>query len=105
MPAGAGPQVELRCQPLCVDCYDHTGHVLWHAHTSKLWDRFVIDVRPRLATSVGLVQSRFADHGRLSFARIAAYQKRAAVHVHAVRGAPRRTRPPHGPSRSARCDH
>jgi hypothetical protein len=58
--------------------------VLWHAHASKLWDRFVIDVRRRLASSAGLVQSRFANHARLSFARVAEYQKRAAVHVHAV---------------------
>ncbi|GGN32963.1 plasmid replication initiator protein [Streptomyces fuscichromogenes] len=71
-------------QPLCLDCYDYTAHVLWHAHASKLWDRFVIDVRRRLATSAGLVQSRFAQHARLSFARVAEYQKRAAVHVHAV---------------------
>lgn len=71
-------------QPLCRDCYDYTAHVLWHAHASKLWDRFVIDVRRRLATSVGLVQSHFSRHARLSFARIAEYQKRAAVHVHAV---------------------
>ncbi|MGW3355618.1 replication initiator [Streptomyces bungoensis] len=71
-------------QPLCPDCYDYTAHVLWHAHASKLWDRFVIDVRRRLASSVGLVQSRFAQHARLSFARVAEYQRRAAVHVHAV---------------------
>ncbi|WRZ96240.1 plasmid replication initiator protein [Streptomyces sp. NBC_01007] len=71
-------------QPLCADCYDYTGHVLWHAHASKLWDRFVIGVRRQLATAAGLVQSRFAHHARLSFARVAEYQKRAAVHVHAV---------------------
>jgi hypothetical protein len=58
--------------------------VLWHARTSKLWDRFVVDVRRRLAASAGLVQSRFAHHARLSFAGVAEYQKRAAVHVHAV---------------------
>ncbi|MBK3578560.1 plasmid replication initiator protein [Streptomyces sp. MBT65] len=71
-------------QPLCADCYDYPAHVLWHAHASKLWDRFAIDVRRRLASSAGLVQSHFADHARLSFARVAEYQKRAAVHVHAV---------------------
>ncbi|KOG30131.1 plasmid replication initiator protein [Streptomyces resistomycificus] len=71
-------------QPLCVDCYDYTAHVLWHAHAGKLWDRFVIGVRRQLASSVGLVQSRFPDHARLSFARVAEYQRRAAVHVHAV---------------------
>ncbi|MDX2574418.1 plasmid replication initiator protein [Streptomyces scabiei] len=78
------PDAPVVGQPLCPDCYDYAGHVLWHAHASKLWDRFVIDVRRRLATSAGLVQSRFAQHARLSFARVAEYQKRAAVHVHAV---------------------
>ncbi|MFF1515251.1 replication initiator [Streptomyces sp. NPDC058305] len=71
-------------QPLCTDCYDYPAHVLWHAHAGKLWDRFVIGVRRQLATSAGLVQSHFAQHARLSFARVAEYQKRAAVHVHAV---------------------
>ncbi|GHE04003.1 plasmid replication initiator protein [Streptomyces alanosinicus] len=87
-PLGCGaihpPDAPAVGQPLCLDCYDYTAHVLWHAHASKLWDRFVIDVRRRLASSVGLVQSRFAQHARLSFARVAEYQKRAAVHVHAV---------------------
>ncbi|MDQ0749062.1 hypothetical protein QF034_003293 [Streptomyces africanus] len=87
-PLGCGtfhaPDVSIVGQPLCPDCYDYSGHVLWHAHASKLWDRFVIDVRRRLASSAGLVQSRFAHHARLSFARVAEYQKRAAVHVHAV---------------------
>ncbi|MFF3931547.1 replication initiator [Streptomyces hirsutus] len=87
-PVGCGlahaPDAPVVGEPLCPDCYDYTAHVLWHAHASKLWDRFVIDVRRRLASSAGLVQSRFADHARLSFARVAEYQKRAAVHVHAV---------------------
>ncbi|AVH58770.1 MULTISPECIES: replication initiator [Streptomyces] len=71
-------------QPLCPDCYDYTAHVLWHANAGKLWDRFVIGVRRHLASSVDLVQSRFPEHARLSFARVAEYQRRAAVHVHAV---------------------
>ncbi|MCX4667999.1 plasmid replication initiator protein [Streptomyces sp. NBC_01381] len=71
-------------QPLCPGCYDYPAHALWHAHAGKLWDRFVIGVRRHLASSAGLVQSRFPDHARLSFARVAEYQKRAAVHVHAV---------------------
>ena len=82
--AAHAPDAPLVGQPLCPDCYDYTAHVLWHAHASKLWDRFVIDVRRRLASSAGLVQSRFARHARLSFARVAEYQKRAAVHIHAV---------------------
>ncbi|WP_406483152.1 replication initiator [Streptomyces sp. NBC_01615] len=71
-------------QPLCADCYDYPAHALWHAHAGKLWDRFVIGVRRQLASAVGLTQSRFSSHARLSFARVAEYQKRAAVHIHAV---------------------
>ncbi|MEV6613800.1 replication initiator [Streptomyces sp. NPDC051051] len=82
--AAHAPDSSVVGQPLCLNCYDHAGHVLWHAHASKLWDRFVIDVRRRLASSAGIVQSRFAAHARLSFARVAEYQKRAAVHIHAV---------------------
>lgn len=78
------PDAQLVGQPFCAYCYDYTGHVLWHAHAAKLWDRFVIDTRRRLATSAGLVQSQLVRHARLSFARVAEYQKRAAVHVHAV---------------------
>ncbi|QDQ11315.1 replication initiator [Streptomyces spectabilis] len=78
------PEAPLVGQPLCPDCYDYTAHALWHAHATKLWDRFAIDVRRRLASAVGLVQSRFSQHARLSFARIAEYQQRAAVHLHAV---------------------
>ncbi|MET9909866.1 replication initiator [Streptomyces sp. NPDC006476] len=87
-PLGCGtvhaPDAPAVGQPLCADCYDYTAHVLWHAHASKLWDRFVIDVRRRLASAIGLVQSHFARHARLSFARVAEYQRRAAVHIHAV---------------------
>ncbi|HEY9369231.1 MAG TPA: replication initiator [Streptomyces sp.] len=87
-PVGCGtvhaPADRLVGQPLCADCYDYPAHVLWHAHAGKLWDRFVIGVRRHLASSASLPQSRFPDHARLSFARVAEYQKRAAVHVHAV---------------------
>ncbi|MDX2581797.1 plasmid replication initiator protein [Streptomyces sp. WI04-05A] len=87
-PLGCGavhvPDAPAVGQPLCAGCYDYTAHVLWHAHAGILWDRFTRNVRRHLATSAGLVQSHFPQHARLSFARVAEYQKRAAVHVHAV---------------------
>ncbi|WBB59368.1 plasmid replication initiator protein [Streptomyces sp. WMMC500] len=71
-------------QPLCPACYDYTAHVLWHAHAGELWDRFVRGVRRHLASAAGVTQSRFPEHARLSFARVAEYQRRAAVHIHVV---------------------
>ncbi|MEU5427779.1 replication initiator [Streptomyces olivoreticuli] len=80
-------------QPLCSGCYDYPAHVLWHANAGQLWDRFTRAVRRLLASAAGLAQSRFPDHARLSFAKVAEYQKRAAVHVHAIV----RLDGPHGP--------
>ncbi|MEU8583879.1 replication initiator [Streptomyces abikoensis] len=71
-------------QPLCLGCYDYTGHVLWHAYAGELWSRFTRAVRRHLATAVGIPQSRFGERARLSFAKVAEYQRRAAVHVHAA---------------------
>ncbi|MFF9898640.1 replication initiator [Streptomyces longispororuber] len=82
--AAHAPESPLVGQPFCTACYDYTAHVLWHAHAGMLWDRFTRGVRRHLATAAGLPQSRFPDHARLSFARVAEYQRRAAIHLHAV---------------------
>jgi hypothetical protein len=70
--------------PLCADCYDYTGHVLWHAHAGRLWDRFTTAVRRTLAIAVGIPRSRLSEHLRVSFAKVAEYQRRGAIHFHAV---------------------
>jgi hypothetical protein len=71
-------------QPLCPDCYDYTHHVLWHAHAGRLWSRWCDAVRRHLATACGIAQSKLRDHVRVSFAKVAEYQARGAVHFHAV---------------------
>ncbi|MCX4882922.1 replication initiator [Streptomyces sp. NBC_00847] len=71
-------------QPLCRDCYDHTAHVLWHAHAGRLWDRFTTAVRRHLASAAGIPRSKLRDHLVVSFAKVAEYQRRAAIHFHAV---------------------
>ncbi|WP_406415153.1 replication initiator [Streptomyces sp. NBC_01614] len=71
-------------QPLCRDCYDYPGHVLWHASAGSLWNRYCDMIRRHLATAAGITQSRLGEHLRVSFAKVAEYQKRGAVHFHAV---------------------
>ncbi|KUN90619.1 replication initiator, partial [Streptomyces caeruleatus] len=83
--------------PLCPDCYDYVGHVLWHAHTGRLWDRFTTAVRRYLASAGGVPRSKLGDHLVVSFAKVAEFQRRAAVHFHAVV----RMDGPDGPSSSA----
>ncbi|MGW7006897.1 replication initiator [Streptomyces sp. NPDC054933] len=71
-------------KPLCTVCYDYVGHVLWHAHGGRLWDRFTTAVRRHLASARGIPRSKLGAHLVVSFAKVAEYQKRAAVHFHAV---------------------
>jgi hypothetical protein len=49
-----------------------------------LWRRFSIYLRRENAKRAGLTQRAFRDHARVSFAKVAEYQKRGAVHFHAV---------------------
>ncbi|WOX15749.1 replication initiator [Streptomyces sp. N50] len=70
--------------PLNPDTYDYEAAVLWNAHAGPLWRRFSTYLRREVAKRAGLSQRRFRDHARVSFAKVAEYQKRGAVHFHAV---------------------
>ncbi len=70
--------------PLHPDTYDYQAAVLWNAHAGALWRRFSIYLRREIAKRAGLTQRAFRDHARVSFAKVAEYQKRGAVHFHAV---------------------
>ncbi|GII89568.1 replication initiation protein [Sphaerisporangium siamense] len=71
-------------EPLCPDCYDYTGSVLFNASASLLWARFADALRRRLATAGGLSLRELPGHLVLSFAKVAEYQRRGVVHLHAV---------------------
>jgi hypothetical protein len=83
--------------PLCPDCYDYVGHVLWHAHAGRLWDRFTTAVRRYLASAGGVPRSRLGEHLVVSFAKVAEFQRRGAVHFHGIV----RMDGPDGPASSA----
>ncbi|WP_033321458.1 replication initiator [Streptomyces yerevanensis] len=70
--------------PLDPDTYDYEAAVLWNAHAGALWRRFSIYLRREVAKRAGLTQRAFREHSRISFAKVAEYQKRGAVHFHAV---------------------
>ncbi|WCH97546.1 replication initiation protein [Streptomyces moderatus] len=70
--------------PLDPDTYDYETAVLWNAHAGALWRRFSTYLRREVAKRAGLSQRRFRQHARVSFAKVAEYQRRGAVHFHAV---------------------
>ena len=71
-------------EPLCAECFDYAGAVLWNAHAGELWRRTTIGIQRRLAQVLGLAGCRFQDVARLSFAKVVEYQRRGVVHLHAV---------------------
>ncbi|MFC9930248.1 replication initiator [Streptomyces sp. NPDC127190] len=75
---------DLLGTPLSPATYDYEAAVLWNAHAGQLWRRFSTYLRREIAKRAGLSQRRFRDHARVSFAKVAEYQKRGAVHFHAV---------------------
>jgi hypothetical protein len=71
-------------EPLCADCYDYVGHVLWQWHVPELWRRFTIRLGRTLARQVGLTAKEFQRLARVSYAKAAEFQARGLIHAHAV---------------------
>jgi hypothetical protein len=70
-------------QPLCPDCYDYTGQVLFNWHAPELWRRFTVALRRAVTAhlrGIGIDP----DAVRVSFVKVAEYQRRAVVHYHAL---------------------
>jgi len=70
--------------PLCADCYDYTGAVIWQASVGMLWERFCIYLRRHLAKVSGRSAAQVTADVRLSYVKIVEYQRRGLVHIHAV---------------------
>lgn len=70
-------------QPLCLECYDYLGHVLWQWHAPELWRRFTITSQRRLAATAGLSVNAFRQRSRIFYSKVVEFQARGLVHVHA----------------------
>jgi hypothetical protein len=68
--------------PLCPDCYDYVGHVLYNAHFSKLWNALGTTVYHRLAAEAGVPRGVIRQLVRVEYIRNAEYQARGLVHFH-----------------------
>src|SRR5215207_10122053 len=71
-------------EPLCPRCYQAGAQVLWNALAGRLWSRTTIYLYRVLAQLVGLSEAELRGLVRISFAKVAEYQKRGAVHFHAI---------------------
>lgn len=66
------------------DTYDYAGSVLFNNHAGDLWQRFTNRLRREIAARAGLTQRELKECARLSYGKVAEFQKRGAVHFHAV---------------------
>ncbi|GGV72810.1 replication initiation protein [Streptomyces thermoviolaceus subsp. apingens] len=64
--------------------YDYAGAVLWNNHAGDLWRRFTIYLRREIAKRAGITQTAMREVCRVSFGKVAEFQKRGNVHFHAV---------------------
>jgi hypothetical protein len=71
-------------EPLCARCYQVGAQVLWNALVGRLWSRTTIYLYRTLAKAAGMTEAELRRQVRISFAKVAEYQKRGAVHFHAV---------------------
>jgi hypothetical protein len=71
-------------EPLCADCYDYDGSVVWNALAGELWRRTTIYLRRTVARLAGVTARELDQRARLSYAKVVEYQRRGVVHVHAV---------------------
>jgi hypothetical protein len=70
-------------EPLCVDCYDYTAHVVWQWHAPELWRRFCIALQRELARHCRLTVKGFRERCVIAYSKVVEFQVRGAVHVHA----------------------
>jgi len=71
-------------EPLCARCYQTGAQVLWNALAGRLWSRTTIYLYRTLAKAAGMTEAELRRLIRISFAKVAEYQRRGAVHFHAV---------------------
>jgi hypothetical protein len=71
-------------EPLCPSCYDSRAQVLWNALAPELWRRTTIALQRALGRLVGLQEGELRRLVRVSYAKVAEFQRRGAIHFHGV---------------------
>lgn len=71
-------------QPLCWECYDYAGHVVWQWWAPELWRRFTIALRRHLAKHLGLKDRQLESRATVQYAKVGEYQGRGVIHFHGL---------------------
>jgi hypothetical protein len=79
-----GPDDPCLGRPLCHDCFDYEGAVVWNNLVGELWRRTTIYLPRRLASEAGMTQARLRELVRVSFVKVAEYHHRGLIHLHVL---------------------
>jgi len=71
-------------QALCPACYDYEAAALWNANLGALWRRTITYLPRELAALSGMSVAALRTGVRIAYAKVAEFQARGSVHVHAV---------------------
>src|SRR3954454_7535480 len=79
-----GPEDPCLGEPLCPNCFDYEGAVIWNNLLGELWRRTTIYLPRKLAKHAGITQKALREQVRVSYVKVSEYQQRGLVHLHAV---------------------
>jgi hypothetical protein len=79
-----GPDDPCLGEPLCPDCFDYEGAVVWNNLLGELWRRSTIYLPRKLAKHAGITQKALHEQVRVSYVKVSEYQHRGLVHLHPV---------------------
>ena len=94
-----GPGDLVVGDPLCAECFDYRGAVLWNAHLPALWKRTCAQLYREVAGAAGISSTELRGVARLSYFKVVEFQARGLAHLHMVLradggGGPGRPPPP-----------
>jgi len=71
-------------EPICMECFDYEHAVLWNAMAPELWRRTAIQIPRELARLTGVTVKQLRERVRVSYVKVAEYQRRGALHFHVL---------------------
>jgi hypothetical protein len=71
-------------EPLCARCYDYARAVAFNALAPELWRRTIEYAYRHLAGVLGVSKTAARTLVRISYAKVAEWQTRGAIHFHAI---------------------
>jgi hypothetical protein len=71
-------------EAICLDCFDYERCALWNLNVGRLFKRTKTYVERELARQVGYTQKATRSMVRVSYVKVAEFQRRGVVHFHVL---------------------